>query len=1417
MATGGWLARRRRAVAVHVSCRLGGPRLALASARVLPNHSPHGPDHAPIVCPAGHHTMTTREHLNQRIRRSTSAASPSRLLRWWWWLVFLLVWSCCVPGCATQRKSNYSPYISWKSNKPYKGQVNCSDDSSLRVEKRSWCVSEIYCRAYGFSYNVYWMKRQCVSKCPPNHTENNGYCSLTEVCRTVRISNLTNMEVRDNLMNCRIIEGSIEIVLIKDVSEDDWKPWRFPHLLEITDFLLVYQVESLKSLGQLFPNLTVIRGMKLLYHYSLVIYNTQLENIGLYNLRSILRGSVRIQNNINLCYVHTVNWDALMNASNDNVLTNNIEPLCKNCCPSCSAVQSQEQHCQYCWSSIKSQQICRQCDHGCTASGKCCHPQCAGGCLAPVNNRACIACRNFNTGDRCVETCGDLLEFKGYRCVTKEYCQRKGFFLFNGTQCVTECPGEHNSTGNGTEGMMICSECCGRSCHGLLVNTVARAQELRGCTSITGSLIISIRYGKTVTKELESSLGAIQRVTHYIRIFKTSPLKSLSFLQSLKVIEGRQLYNDKYALFVHDNANLEDIWDFSKNQELNITKGKIFFHGNPKLCYNNKIETLLNLTGQEEDYSMRFTNGDKVACSIMKAAITLQPLRNRGQVRVRWIPVSTDEDDRKITGYYIYYKETKEKNIGHMDGRDACNDGWKREHVEAEHSTDKMEETLTGLKPDHRYAVYVETDTVADADIGARSNISYITTMPYNPGSPLHLRVVNKGTTHMDVAWSPPSTPLEKLFYYKVKITLQKPDEDTCQDFCKKENHSSGNNEESVKVLSESMINRTDPSSATTVPPPKCCPCPAEPATFERDDIDFRGILHSHVYVHRTRISREKRSIVSAGDRSASHNSFNDPSWSSPAVYTEYPQRKLAAQNVTSVSETDTFSYTKATYIRFTNLSHYSQYKIEVSACHMEEKTCPKDMKIPCQLCSIDPTMIEDTTAKKDNANKVVGLKVENITFSSANVSWVPPISPNGPVLKYVVFISNVTEDFKHSMYVLQHCVSPCGSNRSLDEYYPLEDLRPGTMYRVKVEAHSRAPLDMNDTIATADFTTKAEDSEDHGQMLLVVAVFLLLAVMSGIFVFRRVQLPKPSVDEDVDPVPDCNVLPKQYIVDPSTLLLKRGDPLGWGNFGLVLKGELQRGSEWVPVAVKLAIKLTSQEDMVSEARLMLELKSFHIVRAYGVMIESNHTYLVMEYMSNSDLLKYLRQQKTVLETEQVCDMALQIADGMAYLASKNYMHRDLAARNCLLDENMKIKISDFGMAQITDENYYHVLRSQFFPVRWVAPECFNKQRFTMQSDVWSYGIVLWEILTNGRIPYEELKSNEEVMKKVSNGHTLKESVWHLTNYWLANLICRCWESEGHDRPSFLEIISILQKHASPQFMQLFRSKSFYYESRGQK
>lgn len=180
---------------------------------------------------------------------------------------------------------------------------------------------------------------------------------------------------------------------------------------------------------------------------------------------------------------------------------------------------------------------------------------------------------------------------------------------------MTKCPVGYNSLWNKTEKMNICEKCdtgCDKQCDGGLVHTVDRVRELKDCTTICGPLVINIRYGKTVTKELEANLGRIQRLTHYDRIFKTSPLKSLNFLQSLKVIDGTELHEGN-ALLVDQNANLEDIWDFTNHPKLNIIKGKISFYANPKLCYKNKIEKLLNLTGQKEDFGMQLTNGNKVA------------------------------------------------------------------------------------------------------------------------------------------------------------------------------------------------------------------------------------------------------------------------------------------------------------------------------------------------------------------------------------------------------------------------------------------------------------------------------------------------------------------------------------------------------------------------------------------------------------------------------------------------------------------------------------------------------------------------------------------------------------------------------------------------------------------------------------
>uniref|UniRef100_A0AAU7YU79 receptor protein-tyrosine kinase n=1 Tax=Eriocheir sinensis TaxID=95602 RepID=A0AAU7YU79_ERISI len=1239
-----------------------------------------------------------------------------------------------------------------------------------------------------------------------HHQQHDKRQNESDVCDTVRIDSLTKLNGSNGSKNCKTVEGSIEIFRIKFVSKESIEEWSFPDLVEITDFLLVYHVEGLTSLAQLFPNLAVIRGMKLLERYSLVIYKTHIEVIGLYNLRAILRGSVKIKNNINLCYIHTVNWAAIVRGPDDNVIMDNSESLCKKCCPTCCAGWKQENCCPHCWNSTKCQQICSsKCSHGCVreADDQCCHEQCLGGCMLPNDPSACHACRNFNLNGTCYEACPEnSLEYKDYRCVDAGYCESKMFHQFNKKRCVSDCP-EGYQKGNKS----ICVKCkdgCPKKCRSRLVNTVARAQELRGCTVITNSLIISIRNGKTVTKELKANLGKIEHVHYHVRIFKTSPLKSLNFLSNLQFIDGDQLYNNRFALYVHDNANLEEIWDFTNHSALNISKGKISFLQNPKLCYHSKIEKLLNMTGQAGDHNMKVTNGYKVACSIMKHAITLEP--QPFTVLVKWPPVTTIEDDRKITGYFIYYKETNETNVGHMDGRDACNDEWKREHAEADSSDHMLSVSLTGLKPNHRYAVYVETDTVADADIGARSNITYTITKPYNPSYPLNLKVIDKGTTYIAVEWSRPASPNGQIYDYIVSLTTHLETEDKCQDYCKTEQFQQDEIEESKKDLSESEVNMMDSTpTISTVSSPKCCACP-EKATpsFEDDEINFENILHNHIYIHRT--FRRKRSME-PGDAPPgnSHVSVN----LLEAQYTEY-------QNENHTAEIDIWR-SKKTSFNFTQLSHYTDYKIEVSACHKHQYECPTD-KVPCELCSTKPAKIVETTAVKANANMVIGLNAKQLNQSTVEVTWEPPLSPNGQVLAYKV-------SFTGEQKVFEDCLSYCKFNGSRIKHYVEVELTPNTKYLVEVQVYTGAPKNVNDTAATTEFTTQYSavmQNGDHGWMLMLLVIFLLLGMVCGGIFYRRLRPPKLSVKDisenpgypDVANPDFC--FPSKYQIDESHLKLEETSLLGQGNFGFVYKGHLYKDSEWVPVAVKRTSNVQSREDMLIEAHLMLELKSYHIVRAYGVMFGPDTTYLVMEYMNKRDLLRYLRQRETKLRIEQVCDMGLQIADGMAYLASKNYVHRDLAARNCLINDDMKIKISDFGMTRITERSCYHIRHSKVFPVRWLAPECFTKQRFTTQSDVWSYGIVLWEILTLGTTPYQDLSTNDKVKEMVSKGHTLKTNVQSLTNKWLADLICWCWEADGYDRPSFPDIISNLLPHASPLFIQLFMSVSFYGNLRHQ-
>lgn len=202
-------------------------------------------------------------------------------------------------------------------------------------------------------------------------------------------------------------------------------------------------------------------------------------------------------------------------------------------------------------------------------------------------------------------------------------------------------------------------------------------------------------------------------------------------------------------------------------------------------------------------------------------------------------------------------------------------------------------------------------------------------------------------------------------------------------------------------------------------------------------------------------------------------------------------------------------------------------------------------------------------------------------------------------------------------------------------------------------------------------------------------------------------------------------------------------EELGEGAFGKVYKGELtQVTGERIYVAVKALKENAStktQADFRREIELISDLKHDNIVCILGVVLKEEPLCIMFEYMSEGDLHEFLISNAPTdsgtgqLNSNQFLYIALQICDGMEYLASHHYVHRDLAARNCLVGGELTVKISDFGLSRdIYSSDYYRVQSKSLLPVRWMPSESILYGKFTTESDIWSFGVVLWEIYSYG-------------------------------------------------------------------------------------
>lgn len=276
-------------------------------------------------------------------------------------------------------------------------------------------------------------------------------------------------------------------------------------------------------------------------------------------------------------------------------------------------------------------------------------------------------------------------------------------------------------------------------------------------------------------------------------------------------------------------------------------------------------------------------------------------------------------------------------------------------------------------------------------------------------------------------------------------------------------------------------------------------------------------------------------------------------------------------------------------------------------------------------------------------------------------------------------------------------------------------------------------------------------------------------------------------------------------------------EELGEGAFGKVYKGELtQMNGERIYVAVKALKENASaktQADFRREIDLISDLKHDNIVCILGVVLKEEPLCMLFEYMAQGDLHEFLISHAPSencmgsLSPTQFLHISLQICDGMEYLASHHYVHRDLAARNCLVGDNLTVKISDFGLSRdIYSSDYYRVQSKSLLPVRWMPSESILYGKFTTESDVWSFGVVLWEIYSYGlqvnistTLQYSLYSYHFYVYSQPYYGYSNQEVINMVRSRQLLacpetcpsavySLMVECWHEQAVRRPSFAEI-----------------------------
>ncbi|XP_049742149.1 ephrin type-A receptor 5 isoform X3 [Elephas maximus indicus] len=492
----------------------------------------------------------------------------------------------------------------------------------------------------------------------------------------------------------------------------------------------------------------------------------------------------------------------------------------------------------------------------------------------------------------------------------------------------------------------------------------------------------------------------------------------------------------------------------------------------------------------------------------------------------------------------------------------------------------------------------------------------------------------------------------------------------------------------------------------------------------------------------------------------------------------------------------------KNTSVMMADLLAHTNYTFEIEAVNGVSDLSPGFR----QYVSVN------VTTNQAAPSPVTNVKKGKIAKNSISLSWQEPDRPNGIILEYEIKYFEKDQETSYTII------------KSKETTITAEGLKPASVYVFQIRARTAAgygTFSRRFEFETIPVSVAASSDESQIPIIAVsvtVGVILLAVVIGFLLSGRRCGYSKakqdpeeekmhfhnghiklPGVRTYIDPhtYEDPNQAVHEFAkeIEASCITIER--VIGAGEFGEVCSGRLKLpGKRELPVAIKtLKVGYTEKQrrDFLGEASIMGQFDHPNIIHLEGVVTKSKPVMIVTEYMENGSLDTFLKKNDGQFTVIQLVGMLRGIAAGMRYLSDMGYVHRDLAARNILINSNLVCKVSDFGLSRVLEDDpeAAYTTRGGKIPIRWTAPEAIAFRKFTSASDVWSYGIVMWEVVSYGERPYWEM-TNQDVIKAVEEGYRLPSPMDCPAA--LYQLMLDCWQKDRNSRPKFEEIVNMLDK-----------------------